>query len=116
MSEELLLAVTADVPTTPVPRAEVLDGLTLIDALERTGLVKSRSEARRTIEQGGAYVNNVRQTDDRTLGRADLLHDRYVVLRLGRRDRCTSCGPREAGGSFRSLAWPSSPCPRRRWS
>ena len=65
LSEELLLAVTADVPTTPVPRAEVLDGLTLIDALVRTGLVKSRSEARRTIEQGGAYVNNVRQSDDR---------------------------------------------------
>ncbi len=85
LSEELLLAVTADVPTTPVPRAELLDGLTLIDALERTGLVKSRGEARRTIEQGGAYVNNVRQTDDRTFGRADLLHDRYVVLRLGRR-------------------------------
>ncbi len=85
LSEELLLAVTADVPTTPVPRAEVLDGLTLIDALVRTGLVKSRSEARRTIEQGGAYVNNVRQSDDRTLGRADLLHDRYVVLRRGAR-------------------------------
>ena len=86
LSEEMLLAVTADVPTTPVPRAEVLDGLTLVDALERTGLVESRSKARRTIEQGGAYVNNVRQTDDRTLGRADLLHDRYVVLRRGRRD------------------------------
>ena len=48
--------------------------------------MKSRSEARRKIEQGGVYVNNVRQTDeDRTLGRADLLHDRYLVLRLGRR-------------------------------
>jgi tyrosyl-tRNA synthetase len=87
LSEEMLLAVTADVPTTPIPRHEVLDGLTLIDALERTGLVKSRSEARRTIEGGGAYVNNVRQTDDaRRLGPADLLHDRYVVLRRGRRD------------------------------
>ena len=44
-------------------------------------------EARRTIEQGGAYLNNVRQTDEaRTLERSDLLHDRYVVLRRGRRD------------------------------
>ncbi len=103
LSEELLLAVTADVPTTPVPRAEVLGGLTLIDALVRTGLAKSRSDARRTIEQGGAYVNNVRQTDDRALGRADLLHDRYVVLRLGRRRRAHRAGhvrPR----SFRSFA------------
>jgi tyrosyl-tRNA synthetase len=88
LSEEMLLAVTAEAPTTHVPRADLLDGgLTLVDALERTGLVTSRADGRRTIEQGGAYVNNVRQTDvARTLGQNDLLHDRYVVLRKGRRD------------------------------
>jgi tyrosyl-tRNA synthetase len=88
LSEEMLLAVTAEAPTTHVPRADLLDGgLTLVDALERTGLVTSRADGRRTIEQGGAYVNNVRQTDaTRTLGLDDLLHDRYVVLRKGRRD------------------------------
>jgi tyrosyl-tRNA synthetase len=86
LSEEMLLAVTADAPTTALARTEVLGGLTLVDALQRTGLVESRSEARRTIEGGGAYVNNVRQTDeDRTFGPVDLLHDRYVVLRRGRR-------------------------------
>jgi tyrosyl-tRNA synthetase len=87
LSEEMLLAVTADAPTTQLSRAEIVGGLSLVDAFQRTGLAKSRSEARRYIEQGGAYVNNVRQTDeDRTLDRADLLHDRYVVLRRGRRD------------------------------
>jgi tyrosyl-tRNA synthetase len=86
LSEDMLLAVTADAPTTPVPRAELVDGgLTLVDALERTGLAKSKADARRTIDGGGAYVNNVRQTDaGRALGPADLLHDRYVVLRKGR--------------------------------
>ncbi len=87
LSEEMLLAVTEDAPTTPVPKAELLNGLTLVDILERTGLAKSKKEAKRTVDQGGAYVNNVRQTDAaRTLGPADLLHDRYVVLRKGRRD------------------------------
>ena len=88
LSEEMLLAVTADAPTTAVPRAELSDGgLTLVDALVRTGLESSKSKARHTIEGGGAYVNNVRQTDvARVLGRGDLLHDRYVVLRKGRRD------------------------------
>ncbi len=58
-----------------------------VDALERAGLAKSKADARRTIEGGGAYVNNVRQTDAaRALGTDDLLHDRYVVLRKGRRD------------------------------
>ena len=84
LSEEMLLAVTEDAPTTVIPRGEILDGLTLVDVLERTGLAKSKGDARRTIDQGGAYVNNVRQTDAaRTLGPADLLHDRYVVVRKG---------------------------------
>jgi tyrosyl-tRNA synthetase len=86
LSEEMLLAVTEDAPSTAVPRPELVDGLTLVDLLERTGLVKSKKEARRTIEQGGAYVNNVRQTDDgRSFTAGDLLHDRYLVLRKGQK-------------------------------
>jgi tyrosyl-tRNA synthetase len=87
LSEEMLLAITEDAPSTEVTRQSVLDGLPLIDALERSGLANSRGNARKTIEQGGAYVNNVRQSDAvRTLGADDLLHDRYIVLRKGRRD------------------------------
>jgi tyrosyl-tRNA synthetase len=103
LSEEMLLAVTEDAPSTEVSRSELLGsgsgsgsgsggsggggGMSLIDALERTGLAKSRGDARRSIEQGGAYVNNVQQTDPaRSLSAADLLHDRYVVLRKGKRD------------------------------
>ena len=79
---------TEDAPTTDVSRGELLDGgLGLVDLLERTGLAKSRGEARRTIDQGGVYVNNLKQSDAaRTLGPDDLLHDRYVVLRKGKRD------------------------------
>jgi tyrosyl-tRNA synthetase len=87
LSEEMLLAVTHDAPSTDIARRELLDGLTLVDVLERTGLAKSKGEARRTIDQGGAYVNNVQQADTaRSLGPTDLLHDRYVVLRKGKRD------------------------------
>ena len=87
LSEDMLLAVTEDAPTTDLLRTELLGGLTLIEMLERIGLVKSKKEARRTVEQGGAYVNNVRQTDDgRTFAPADLLHDRYLVLRKGRKE------------------------------
>jgi tyrosyl-tRNA synthetase len=87
LSEEMLLAITEDAPTTDVPREWILDGLPLIEALERSGLATSRSDARRTIQGRGAYVNNVSQTDvDRALGAGDLLHDRYIVVRKGRRD------------------------------
>jgi tyrosyl-tRNA synthetase len=87
LSEDMLLAVTEDAPTTPIPKAELLGGLSLVESLERTGLATSKKDARRTVEQGGAYVNNVRQTDDeRTFAADDLLHDRYLVLRKGRKE------------------------------
>jgi tyrosyl-tRNA synthetase len=86
LSEEMLLAVTEDAPSTDVPRQSVLDGFPLVDALEQSGLAKSKSEARRTISGGGVYVNNLRQSDAaRALGADDLLHDRYIVLRKGPR-------------------------------
>ena len=85
LSEEMLLAVTEDAPTTAVPRAELLGGLTLVDVLERTGLAKSRKE-RRTVKEGASYVNNIQQDNDgRTFASSDLLHDRYLVLRKGKR-------------------------------
>jgi tyrosyl-tRNA synthetase len=87
LSEDMLLAVTEDAPTTEIGRSEIADGLSLLNALTRSGLVSSKGEARRALQQGGAYVNNVRQSDvARTLGPDDLLHDRYIVLRKGRRD------------------------------
>jgi tyrosyl-tRNA synthetase len=87
LSEEMLLAITEDAPTTEIPSHEIVDGLTLVDALTRSGLASSRKEARRTIEGGGANVNNVRQSEvGRILGLEDLLHDRYLVLRKGPRD------------------------------
>jgi tyrosyl-tRNA synthetase len=50
------------------------------------GLAPSRSAARRAIEQGGGYVNNVRVSDPaRVPGAEQLLHGRFLVLRHGRR-------------------------------
>jgi tyrosyl-tRNA synthetase len=51
-----------------------------------TGLAKSKGDARRTVEQGGAYVNN-RKVDsvDRALTAADLASESVVVLRSGKK-------------------------------
>lgn len=55
-------------------------------ALQAAGLVKSLSEGRRTIRDGGAYVNNVRVADpEAVLDPDQLLHGRMAVLRRGRR-------------------------------
>ncbi len=51
-----------------------------------TGLAASRGQARRTVEEGGAYVNNERVTAaDEPLPAEALLHGRWVVVRKGKR-------------------------------
>ena len=60
----------------------------LRDASRRTaaGLTASKSAARRAIDGGGAYLNNVKVTDaDAAPQLSDLLHGRYLVLRRGKR-------------------------------
>ena len=88
LDETSLLAVFSEAPSTTLPRSALdAPGLPLVEALADCGLSPSRSAARKAVEQGGAYVNNRRARDlDRRLTTADLLHDRYVVLRRGRRD------------------------------
>jgi tyrosyl-tRNA synthetase len=86
LSEEMLLAVTEDAPSTEISRQSIIQGLSLVEALERSGLAKSKNEARRTIDGGGIYINNLRQSDaGRQLGPDDLLHGRYIVVRKGPR-------------------------------
>ncbi len=58
----------------------------VIDALVAAGVVASRSAGRRAIEEGGAYINNVKVTDvDALLQPEDVLAGRWVVVRRGRR-------------------------------
>ena len=83
LPEATLAAALREAGAADLPAA---DAPTIIDALEAAGLVKSRSEARRAIAEGGAYVNNERVDDpDLILGEAQALHGSWVVLRRGKR-------------------------------
>ena len=88
LDEATLLDVVGEAPSTTLPRSSLdADGLLLVDVLQATELASSKSDARRAIDQGGAYVNNRREGEaERHLTRSDLLHDRYVILRKGKRD------------------------------
>ncbi len=62
------------------------DAPTLVDAFVASGLVGSRSEARRAIGDGGAYVNNERVDDvDALVADRGVLHGSWLVLRRGKR-------------------------------
>lgn len=86
LSDEELSSIFADVPSCKLSRSQLAEGLLLVDALVATPLAKSKGEARRTVEQGGAYVNNHRVSDvTATLTEADLASETVMVLRSGRK-------------------------------
>jgi tyrosyl-tRNA synthetase len=61
------------------------DGIT--DLLVATGLSASKGAARRTVAEGGAYVNNVRVESEEWVPQpADFLHGRWLVVRRGKRN------------------------------
>ncbi len=77
----VLSAALADAPSSPV---QLEGGLSIVDALVRTGLASSRSDAQRQIKGGGVYVNNRRQAADCPLGRQDVIGGRFILLRRGK--------------------------------
>ena len=87
LDDAALAEIFADVPSHEFART-ALDGagLALVDALKATGLAASTSAARRTIEQGGAYVNNRRVADvNHRLTPGDLAGAATLVLRSGKK-------------------------------
>ena len=81
-----LADVLADVPSSELPWTRLSEGLPMIDAFVEVGLSKSKGDARRTIQQGGAYVNNIRREDvATTLGPDDLASESMLVLRSGKK-------------------------------
>lgn len=71
----------------PVLEKSSLKELALLDVLVETGLCASKSAARRDIEGGGIYINQVKISDaTRILSAADLVAKHYVVLRKGKKN------------------------------
>lgn len=87
LDDRQLIDIFADVPSCELPAAELSgEGLGLMDALVKSGLMKSNGEARRAIKQGGIYINNRRVGEiDRRLTSADLTSETVVVLRSGKK-------------------------------
>jgi tyrosyl-tRNA synthetase len=83
-----LSAALSEAPHAVLEPGEVIDGrLPAFDELlARTGLVQSKSAARRTVLEGGAYANNVRIEDPAAqMPVSDLHHGEWLVLRRGKK-------------------------------
>jgi tyrosyl-tRNA synthetase len=87
LSDGELNEIFAEVPSKQLTRDSLASaGLPLVDALVESGLCKSKGDARRVIDQGGAYVNNRRQSGvDTKLSLANLASETVMVLRSGKK-------------------------------
>jgi tyrosyl-tRNA synthetase len=79
-SPQALEFLATEVPTTPFEPGN------LAQVLASTPLASSLSDARRMITQGAAYVNGEQADSDRPLSETDLLYNRWVLLRKGKRN------------------------------
>ncbi|TCO43759.1 tyrosyl-tRNA synthetase [Actinocrispum wychmicini] len=79
---------TLDAAMAEVPTGEVrlADQPSIVELLVASGLAAGNGAARRTVSEGGAYVNNERVPSDEWRPTADdLLHGRWLVVRKGKR-------------------------------
>jgi len=85
LDETTLLQAVADAPSSTIARSELQTGIEPVELLVRCDLAASRAEARRFLDQGGVYVNNRRVEPLESIDLSHVLHDRYLVVRRGRR-------------------------------
>ena len=85
LDEATLASALAELPRTTVSSNEEIP--TWVDLLAATGVVDSKSAARRIVKEGGAYLNNVKISgEDFRPSKSDFLCGKYAVLRKGKRD------------------------------
>jgi tyrosyl-tRNA synthetase len=87
LDDRQLLDVFSDVPSHEVSADQLAGGgLLMVDVLVETGLCQSKGDARRSIEQGGAYINNKRVEGlDRALSAGDMASESVIVVRRGKK-------------------------------
>ena len=85
LDERTLVSALSQLPKVQVTKGEQIP--TWVDLLAATGLVDSKSAARRIVKEGGAYLNNQKvPSEEFAPGVDDLLYGRFLLLRKGKRD------------------------------
>jgi tyrosyl-tRNA synthetase len=88
ISEATFNDIAGEVPSKEIEKAK-LDGAgtPLVELLVHSGLCPSKGQARKDVEGGGVYLNNLRETNfQRPVTIADLLFGKHLLLRKGKRN------------------------------
>jgi tyrosyl-tRNA synthetase len=88
ISEPMFDEIVGEVPTRAAVKSELDgEGKSLVELLVAADLSPSKGQARKDMEGGGVYVNNVRESNpQRLITTADLLFGKHLLLRKGKRN------------------------------
>lgn len=85
LDPKTLASALSQLPRTTITKGDAFP--TWVDLLAATGVVDSKSAARRIVKEGGAYLNNVKISgEDFAPSERDLIHGRFLLLRKGKRE------------------------------
>jgi tyrosyl-tRNA synthetase len=88
VGERDLLDIFADVPSVELPKDRLSgEGMPFIELLVHAAIAKSKGDARRAMQGGGIYLNNIRVTDvEKLTTMNDSIAGKFIVLRKGARN------------------------------
>jgi tyrosyl-tRNA synthetase len=86
-SLEVIETLAHEVPVTTIHLVDLTTGIPLVELLARTKLADSKNAARKAIEGGGIYLNNIRQTSvQKSVTAEDMLWSESMLLRSGKKN------------------------------
>lgn len=87
LPEETLLSVFEGVPQVELSRQEIENGLNIVDFLsEKTSVMSSKSEARRSLKEGSVSINKVKVGEDYIVSPNDTIDNRYILAQKGKKN------------------------------
>jgi len=86
LDADLVRQAFADGPTAEIDGSRLRKGIGLVELAAESGLVQSKGEAKRLLQQGALYVNDSRAGDGYVVTADDVLPSGVVILRKGKRD------------------------------
>ena len=85
LDEQTFLDVFEGVPMSEISRAQITEGIDIVDAFSNTGFLKSNGEVRRALKENSISVNKEKVTDTFKVATKDLIADKFVLLQRGKK-------------------------------
>jgi len=85
LDEQTFLDVFEGVPMAAITRAQITEGVDIVDAFSSTGFLKSNGEVRRALKENSISVNKEKVKDTFKVTEKDLIADKFVLLQRGKK-------------------------------